>query len=291
MIIKNRPLVSVIVTTFDCEKFIAEALDSVIAQTYSNLEIIVVDDGSTDKTSEVVNGFIKKDKRVKLFQLEHCGRPSIPRNYGIGKSSGELIAFLDGDDIWVYTKIHDQVRRLNENPSCVMLYSMSVTFGAVNFFSPMYEVLPLIHKKALTKDELIQNGNCIPTSTTIIRSAPLKSIGGFDEDPRLKIEDFDLWIRLGNLGNYCFMPRIQTYYRVHKNQFSGAWEEKRSNLKYLAEKHNLKIPTYKFYRNKGFFFLMLRNSFHFLHFFIAGLGDMYDSIKAIMLGEEFWRIK
>lgn len=280
---QSKPLVSVVITTFNCESFIKQTLNSVINQTYKNLEIIVVDDSSTDRTREIVENILLRDKRISFHIIEHAGRPSVPRNYGISKTSGEFIAFLDGDDVWVENKIELQLVKLIECAGSVLIYSMSITFGDVNIFSPFFEVLPLLNRRALTREELIKNGNCIPTSTVIVRSEKIKSVGGFDEDPQLKVEDYDLWIRLGNLGTFCFLPRIQTYYRVHKNQFSGNWEVKQNNIRYLAEKNNYEIPTYKYYRNKGFFLLMLRNSYHVLNYLIAGLGSILDNIKAVTI--------
>jgi glycosyltransferase involved in cell wall biosynthesis len=276
---QSEPLISVVITTYNCEKYIEETLNSAINQLYKNLEIIVVDDGSTDNTKDVISKYQHIDQRISFYIIEHAGRPSVPRNYGIQKAKGEFIAFLDGDDIWIANKIETQIKKLIESPGSVLIYSMSVTFGDVNIFSPFFEVLPLINRSSLTREELIKNGNCIPTSTVIVRTDRIKSIGGFDEDPKLKIEDYDLWIRLGKLGTFCFLPRIKTYYRIHKNQFSGNWEVKQNNLKYLAEKNNFEIPPYNYYRNRGFFLMMIRNIIHLLHYLVAGLGSVYDNIK------------
>ncbi len=264
---KINPLVSVVIPAYNVEQFIGETLRSVLNQTYFNFEIIVVDDSSTDQTASVVNKFIQSDNRIKYFKIEHAGRPAVPRNYGISKANGEVIAFLDSDDLWTKDKLAEQVLFLKKNPDLIFVYSMSVTFGDVNLFSPFYEVLPLINKAAKSKEDLLRKGNSITCSSVLIKSVFIKKINGFDEDPKLKaIEDYDLWIRLSELGKFGFIPRIHTYYRVHSSQSSSDWETKQKRLEYLSSKRNIDLPKYHFYRNKGFPIRFARNGIHFLTF-------------------------
>ena len=142
----------------------------------------------------------------------------------------------------------------------------------------------------LTEETIITKGNTITNSTVLIRSDILKQTGGFDEDPYLKVEDYDLWIRLGEKGEFIFIPRIHAYYRIHANQFSGNWETKQKNLDYLAKKRNLSLPQYRFIRNKGTFLLNLRNSFHFLNYLIAMLGSLSDKISGESLKQKELKI-
>jgi glycosyltransferase involved in cell wall biosynthesis len=272
------PLISVVISTFNCTEYIESTVKSAINQTYKNIEILIVDDGSTDNTLYKINELSKSDSRIKSFQLVHSGSPARTRNYGISKSCGDFIAFLDGDDIWTSDKLNIQIRKLIAQPSSVLVYSMSVTFGEANIFSPYYEVLPLLYKSASTREDLISNGNSITNSTVIVRKKILQEVGGFDEDPKLKVEDFDLWLRLGEKGKFIFIPRIHAYYRVHSNQFSGSWETKQSNLEYLAKIKNLSLSPYKFVRIKGPFWMVLRNAFHFSNYAIARMGSVYDKI-------------
>jgi glycosyltransferase involved in cell wall biosynthesis len=262
---KYNPLISIIITTFNSKRFIKEAVQSVLYQTYQSFEIIVVDDHSTDETAKIVREFSVKDSRIKFYSIPHSGRPSVVRNYGISKVVGDYIAFLDGDDVWEKHKLEEQFNSIHKNPHAVLVYSASVTVGA-NIFSPYYEVLPLLHKAARNKNDLIQKGNSIPLSTVLVSKKYLDMAGGFDEDPELKIEDFDLWLRLGEFGYFIFLPYIHAYYRIHPDQFSSDWEEKKKRLEYLSRKRGLKLAPYRFYRNKGFLFLILRNGIHVLTF-------------------------
>jgi glycosyltransferase involved in cell wall biosynthesis len=279
----NHPLVSVIITTYNSEKFIPQTLQSVLNQTYNNLEIIVVDDQSSDRTQELVRSFILDDDRIKLITVNHAGRPSVTRNTGVDNSTGSFIAFLDGDDIWTADKIERQIKYLLNDPECALVYSMSITFGDVNFFSPHFEVLPLLANAAKTKFDLIKKGNSITCSSVLCRRDAFYNAGKFDEDPELKVEDYDLWIRIGDFGTYGFIPRVHVYYRIHSAQFSSGWETKIKRILYLAKKRNLDLAGYNFYRNRGLFFLLIRNSIQLLHYLAAGLGSLWDKIKDALI--------
>ncbi len=125
MINQKTPLVSVIITFLNEERFLAEAVESVINQEYKNWELILVDDGSTDESTRIAKDFAGSYPS-KIFYAEHQGHVnkglSASRNYGISLSRGELIAFLDGDDIWVPAKLVVQISLMNENPNAAMLF-------------------------------------------------------------------------------------------------------------------------------------------------------------------------
>jgi len=269
-------LISVIIPAFNSKEFIQQTINSVLKQTYQNFEIIIVDDESTDDTISIIKDLSAKDKRISYFQVPHSGRPSVPRNFGAEKSKGEFIAFLDADDIWVKNKLEQQLHKFEKHPDYILVYSMSVTFGDINIFSPDYEVLPLLYKVCRTKKDLIAKGNSITCSSVLIKKEDFKKVGGFDEDPKLQIEDYDLWIRLGELGNFGFIPRIQTYYRVHDKQFSADWQTKQNRVNYLSEKRRWDLPIYKYTRNKGLFLLLIRNTIHYLNFLSVKFLSLFD---------------
>ena len=260
----NQPLVSVVIPVYNAEKYLAETVKSVLNQSYKNFEVIIVDDSSTDGTAAVTEALSKTSKEIKYYKIEHSGRPAVPRNYGVKKASGEFIAFLDADDLWTKSKLNDQIKFLLKYPNLIFVYSVSVTFGDVNIFSPYYEVLPLMHKAATTREELIAKGNPVTCSTVLLKKDFFNSAGGYDEDPGLKaVEDYDLWLRLSALGPFGFIPKIHAYYRVHKTQSSCDWQTKQKRLEYLSQKRGIKLPEYKFYRNKGIIIRLARNLIHF----------------------------
>jgi teichuronic acid biosynthesis glycosyltransferase TuaG len=235
----NDSFISVIIPAYNSVKYIEETINSVLAQTYSNFEIIIVDDSSTDGTFELCKKLSESNNKIKVFRIEHSGRPSVPRNFGINKAQGEFIAFLDSDDKWVKNKLKEQINFFKKNSEVSLVYSVSKTFGEVNFFSQHYELFPLPFKAAKNKTDLLTKGNSIPLSTVMVKTETVRSAGGFDEDPDLKLEDYDLWIRLSDLGELGFLPRVHCYYRIHKNQFSGNWQTKKNILDYLSKKEEL----------------------------------------------------
>jgi glycosyltransferase involved in cell wall biosynthesis len=198
----TNPKVSLIIPCFNSALFIRDSIDSVLGQTYTNLEVIVVDDSSTDQTPEIIKKIAEEDDRIKVFQIPYSGRPSVPRNFGIGKSSGELIAFIDSDDLWTRDKLERQVQLFNKITGLTFVYSMSVTFGNVSIFSENYEVLPLHFRAAHNYQDLLTIGNTIPLSSVLADARKIKAAGGFDEDPELKVEDYDLWLRLSKEGDF-----------------------------------------------------------------------------------------
>ncbi|HVO73597.1 MAG TPA: glycosyltransferase, partial [Ignavibacteriaceae bacterium] len=218
-----------------------------------------------------------KDPRIRFHSILHSGKPASVRNFGIAEASGEYIAFLDGDDFWERHKLEEQVNSFRKNPGVILVYSASVTAGT-NIFSPYYEVLPLLHKAAKNREDLIRKGNSIPLSTVLVRKKYLDAVNGFDEDPELKIEDFDLWLRLSEFGSFIFLPRVHLNYRVHSNQFSADWETKKRRLEYLAKKKNLPLRAYKFRRNLNVPARMIRGLINFLNLLIIKIITSYQRI-------------
>jgi teichuronic acid biosynthesis glycosyltransferase TuaG len=112
----ETPLVSIITPCYNAEKTISETIDSIIAQTYTNWELFVIDDCSTDTSAAVVEKYCLRDCRIKLLKTEEpSGSPAIPRNIGIEASSGRYVAFVDSDDVWLPPKLEEQVRFMEEN--------------------------------------------------------------------------------------------------------------------------------------------------------------------------------
>lgn len=276
------PLVSVIIASYNSGKFIAETLRTVLRQSYRKIEIIVVNDGSTDNTEEIVLRIAALDSRIKYYHIKHSGRPSVPRNYAVKKASGSLFAFLDADDLWTKHKIKSQVDYLLNNSGISFVYSMCFTFGDVNFFSEYYELLPLPFRAVEDKEGLRTTGNTIPLSSVMVRREAFYEVNGFDEDPDFKaVEDYDLWLRLSEKFEFHFIPRIQVYYRIHISQSSADWNTREKRMKLLAEKRNIDLPEYKNIRRKGWFLLLLRNTIHlkfYLLYKLIGYIENRDGI-------------
>lgn len=209
----NKPLVSVIVATFNRADLINETLDSILNQTYENIELIIVDDGSTDNTKEVIVRYL--DNRIKYIKTDNWGGPAKPRNIGIKKAKGEYIAFCDDDDLWLPQKLKKQIKIL-DNSSYGMVFTMQKQFGATSIFSNYYGIGPLPFRVRTTSDALL-NKNCIPLSSVVIKKEILNRIGFFNEKKSyIAIEDNDLWIRASKTTKIDFIPEVLVLHRIHK---------------------------------------------------------------------------
>ena len=125
---KTSPLISVITPVFNCESTILQALNSALGQTYGNIEVWVHDDGSTDKTTEVVAQLANTDGRIHLVSgNSHSGLPSIARNAAASHANGKYLAFLDGDDIWTKTKLARQISILEDDSQVALVHSVDLT--------------------------------------------------------------------------------------------------------------------------------------------------------------------
>lgn len=187
------PLVSVILPTFNRLGYLSDAIHSVTRQTYSNWELIVVDDGSTDRTRDYLTSL--SDHRIQIVLIEHCGNIASVRNIGIRKSTGGLIVFLDSDDLLLPQTLSWHALRLETHPECGWSYGHHQLVDAggkvigSRFEGPNNDSADSVLRDVLTD-------RSVPcTGAVMIRREIFEVVGYFDETLRLA-EDFDLWIRL-----------------------------------------------------------------------------------------------
>ena len=207
------PKVSVIIPTYNSAQYIAEAIESVLAQTYKDYEIIVVDDGSIDNTREVLKPFM--DKIIYVYK-ENGGQASA-RNLGIKMSKGEYIAFLDSDDIWLPQKLELQVELLDSRPEVGLVYSDNYRFtddeGIIGLGSQRVQGLSgMVFNSLFLK-------NFIPTLTVMVRRKCLDDVGLFDESKHIvHSEDYDLWLRIAKKYEIAYIdkPLAKYRYRYHR---------------------------------------------------------------------------
>jgi hypothetical protein len=202
------PAVSVIIPTYNTAHLISDAIDSVLAQTYRDLEIIVVDDGSTDNTAEVLADY---QDRISYIYQENQER-SAARNNGIGRAQGEYVAFLDADDYWAPDKLTKQIALLAQRPDLGLVYSQAQTFYGDRKW-PRILGTDFSKIEELNVFEGLLLGKSIPTLTVVVRTECLQTVGLFDE--RIIIgEDWDLWLRITLKYAVGYIPQILAYYRL-----------------------------------------------------------------------------
>jgi glycosyltransferase involved in cell wall biosynthesis len=195
------PKVSVVIPTYNYGRFLGEAIQSVLDQTYQDFEIFVVDDGSTDNTKEVVISF--KDHRIKYVYKKNSG-VSAARNTGICASDGEYIAFLDSDDTWLPQNLELKVKLLDSHPKVALVCSDSYVFDNLTgaTLGRLWHDRPFLRgfsprraSQHPLKEMLFQEACFIRASLTMVRRVVFTKVGYFDESLRTA-EDWDMFVRI-----------------------------------------------------------------------------------------------
>jgi len=186
-VIKKKPLVSVIIPTYNRGWIVKEAIESVMAQDYRDFELIVVDDGSTDDTDDILNSY-RGD--IMVFRQENQG-VSAARNRGLSEASGRFIAFLDSDDLWLPQKLFRQIKFFNENPDAQICQTEETWIRKGIRVNPKKR-----HKKPWGMIFESSLALCLVSpSAVMIRRSLFEKVGGFDETLPA-CEDYDLWLRI-----------------------------------------------------------------------------------------------
>jgi len=208
--------VSVVITCYKYAHFLGQALDSVLAQTHRNVEVIVVNDGSPDNTDEVMAPYLS-DTRVRYIKQENAGQ-AVAKNRGIQEATGEFIAFLDADDAWEATKLESQIR-LFARPD------VGVTFTMMDFMDEGGKRIPYTvtelsrpRRGRVTKELFVDN--FVPFSASMVRRKCFEVVGMMDASLRMAI-DWDLWLRMSVHYEFDFVEEPLLLYRIgHAGQMS-----------------------------------------------------------------------
>lgn len=230
---KKSPLVSGIIIFLNGEKFLKEAIESVFSQTYSDWELLLIDDGSTDGSTEIAKQYAQK-KPEKVRYLDHSGHQNLgmsaTRNLGIRHAKGEYVAFLDADDIWLPNKLRDQVSLLEEHPEVAMLYGRTMYW-----YSWSKENKPFVSDK-LTREPGIQVDCVVPppiplllhlrneaiypcTCSIIVRRQVFEKKGLFEEEFRDANEDMVFHSKLFLREPVYISSECWDYYRQHSDSY------------------------------------------------------------------------
>ena len=212
------PRVSVVMPVFNGERFIAEAVESVLASEFDDLELLVlVDGGTTDASAAEATRAAAGDARVRVIDHPHVA-PSMARNIGLREARGDLIANLDSDDVMLPERLGRQVAFLDAHPECVAVGSRALVIDA--------EGRPLqIGVRAFTHEEidgghLDGRGGTIMNPTATFRREAAARIGGYSEQLLTTGEDFDFWLRLAEVGRLVNLPDVLIGYRTHDRNAS-----------------------------------------------------------------------
>lgn len=205
--------VTTVIPAYNAQKFVAESVNSALAQTGVDNEVIVVDDGSTDDTPRILANF---GDRIRIVSQPNSGLATA-RNNGAKIASGEWIAFLDADDIWLANKLSSQLAAADENVG--MVYTNCRNFGAVQWVNELTSEAFDLREGDLFEPLLLEN--FIAASTVMMRTSWFEQLGGFDPAPG-GCEDWDLWLRYsatGGITKLCREPL--TEYRWHETSMTS----------------------------------------------------------------------
>ena len=209
------PRVSVVIPTFNRARVLSEAVDSALAQTFSDLEIVIVDDGSTDDTIGTVERRYASRPQVRLLQKANGG-PATARNTGLKSAEGELIAFLDSDDLWLPGKLMLQVDLLDRTPEAGLVFCDRVGEGPDS--PTRFETKGF--KGDTSLKGILKKGFPFATPSVIVRRSVLDEVGLFDEAFTCA-EDWDLWIRILARFPITFVDKPLVIVRERRDSISG----------------------------------------------------------------------
>jgi glycosyltransferase involved in cell wall biosynthesis len=217
------PKVSVIIPLYNKEKWIEKTLFSVLNQSFTDWEAIIVDDGSTDQSLEVVEAFIQKNPGNWILIKNRNSGQCHTRNSGIAKAMGEYVAFLDADDIWSRNKLSEQVEILENNSDVSLVISPYVIFSNVNKVDNLRLVIHKNPKKLLNRWIEMRGYGAGTESTGLTRTKLLREIGSFDESLSTSAGLY-LTIELANRGRIAFSNKSLMAYRIHTGQWHSNTE-------------------------------------------------------------------
>lgn len=214
----EKPLVSIITPTYNHERFIEQCIRSVLSQTYSNWEMIIIDDGSTDKTPEKIEQF--KDDRIHYIRQKNVGIWRLHRTYNraLKFSEGDFIAILEGDDFWPSYKLEKQIKVFKKDEIVLSWGKAAVVNDKGEYLGIIPSNFDQFRQPNNNYIKKLLYNNFIPACTVMIRKEALLSIGGFKQPLYLPYVDYPTWLELSLIGKFYPIDEILGYWRRHQNQ-------------------------------------------------------------------------
>ena len=211
---KSQVLVTIITPTFNRASFLSMAIDSVLSQTFPDFELIIIDDGSTDNSCEVIDAYQQKDDRIVYIYQQNQGQ-SVARNRGLAEARGKFICFLDSDNAWVPEKLEVCLQAFERYPEADVVYG---DFIIIDADGKELGVNRMRRFSGRITAQLLRD-NFVSMNTTMTRASCFHELGGFSEDERYA-EDYELWLRLSTRFSFRYLPEILGFYRIMEDQIS-----------------------------------------------------------------------
>lgn len=223
-----QPTISVIIPTYNRANYLKNSIQSVISQTIKDIEIIIINNYSTDTTLDVISSF--DDQRIKIINFKNGGVIARSRNQGMVQSTGKYITFLDDDDIWCPYKLELQINYMESHPDFGAVYSNAIIIDEEDNKKGF-----LLDRSSAKDGHIFQHllgGNFITILTVLMRRELLESIGLFNEEPSLiAAEDYEYWMRIALKFEFGYIDKPLAFYRIHSTSMS-----KRNSVALLRQK-------------------------------------------------------
>jgi len=252
----NTPLVTIISPTFNHEAYIADCIQSVLNQSYTNWEMIIVDDGSTDNTLGIARSYAEHDQRIRVYTQKNVGifRLGETYNYAVSVSTGTYLAVLEGDDVWTESKLQVQVKAMESQPEAVLCWGRA--FSSTFDLSSDYQLYPLEDKsRAVYENRPLYSASrhlilsCfIPALTVMVRRDALLKTGGFLQSHGLPLVDLPTWQQLSLQGTFIYIPEVLGRWRIYPNQVTKTFA-----VQMVEGFYKLAIDFYKQGKSLGIF--------------------------------------
>jgi len=210
-----QPEVSVLMSVYNGERHLSEALESLLGQTFSNFEFMIVDDASTDKTSDILKEYARRDTRIRLMRNTQNVGLTRSLNLGLRSLQGEYVARLDADDVCLPNRLKTQRDYLDEHPQVGAVGSGVQTIDEQG--TPLEEARVPVEHEALQAQLLVDN--CFLHSTVMARRSVVQQVGGYDERLRYA-QDYDLWWRISRVAHLAALPEILVRLRLTSKSIS-----------------------------------------------------------------------
>ena len=280
-------LISIVMPTYNQSEFLAYSIESVLSQSFTNWELLIVDNFSSDETTKVLKNFL--DPRIKVFQINNGGIIAKSRNLAIESSKGSWIAFLDSDDFWYPDKLETVSKYFETN--CDLIYhDMQVVKSNLD-----QNYNDKIKSRKLRKpilNDLIINGNTIATSTVVVRKSRLVEVNGMNESRELiGVEDYNTWLRISRRTESFKLVSLELgAYRKHIGNNSGSYDfslqfEAFKEFLHLLSNHEKKLVSLNYMYTSARLKYLARNHKNLIHElkFLVFKGTIIIKVKSFWM--------
>jgi len=265
------PVISVVMSVYNGERYLDEAIVSILEQTYKSFEFIIINDGSTDKSLEIIESYIKQDDRIVIINRDNKGLIA-SLNEGIERSRGKYIARMDADDVSLHTRFEEQIKFMEKNED------VGICGSWVESFTDDYtKTLRFPTSDSMLKTWLFFNTS-FAHPTVFMRRGLLKQYGLSYNKAFIGTEDYELWIRLSEYTKFATIPKILLRYRVLESSVTRSMD-KEINKRFMVFKEIIRDTHSK---------ININNSYEYLHFLITSNDRIKNNIIDIELLKEYF---